>query len=305
MPVFTIPLTTLASSRLRCYAFGLCQRAVAVPRSERALPGLLLHLLRIDVELFHVLLDHRSFGVADIPLAVVHFLAQLVGYYAKRGLVAGEVRAGESLRAVAVIDQADSTQIFQGDDEPRVKVRTIGRLERVVEGQIERIDDAGRRVLRHPLLGIGGGGQSRTDPVDQTGTRAIERVFEVWIRLPQDVQVRCTLNDPEVKEQAVQFGTTRSAMAVSHWRAHLEGAIAVIGNAPTALFALLEMIDQGGPMPAAVFAFPVGFVGAEESKAELIANPRGLNIVTLKGRRGGSAIAAAAFNAVLVGARDK
>ena len=123
--------------------------------------------------------------------------------------------------------------------------------------------------------------------------------------LPQDVQVRCTLNDPEVKEQAAQFGTTRSAMAVSHWRAHLEGAIAVIGNAPTALFALLEMIDQGGPMPAAVFAFPVGFVGAEESKAELIASPRGLNFVTLKGRRGGSAIAAAAFNAVLVGARDK
>ncbi len=123
--------------------------------------------------------------------------------------------------------------------------------------------------------------------------------------LPDGVEVRCTLNDPDVRARAQQLGTTRSATAVSLWREHLAGAVVIVGNAPTALFALLEMIDQGGPIPAAVFAFPVGFVGAEEAKAELIANPRSMSFVTLRGRRGGSAIAAAAFNAVLVGARDR
>lgn len=107
-----------------------------------------------------------------------------------------------------------------------------------------------------------------------------------------------TINDPAVLDLAKQLGTTRSAAAVELWRDRLAGAVVVIGNAPTALFHLLEMIDAGAPKPAAIIATPVGFVGAAESKAELAANPRGIPFITVRGRRGGSAIAAAAFNAI-------
>ena len=86
------------------------------------------------------------------------------------------------------------------------------------------------------------------------------------------------------------------------WRDQLDGAVVVIGNAPTALFALLELIDEGAPKPAAIVAFPVGFVGAAESKDELHANPRGIPYATLLGRKGGSAMAAAAVNAMTRGA---
>ncbi len=122
---------------------------------------------------------------------------------------------------------------------------------------------------------------------------------------PHEMQICCTLRDPETKVRADKLSTTRSAAAVHAWIEHLAGAVVVIGNAPTALFALLELLDQGAPKPAAVFAFPVGFVGASESKEELINNPRDLNFVTVRGRRGGSAMASAAFNAVWVGAQDR
>lgn len=112
------------------------------------------------------------------------------------------------------------------------------------------------------------------------------------------LNVICTLNDPQAKTIGLQTGTTRSAAAVSLWQPYLEGALVVIGNAPTALFALLEMIDAGGPRPAAIAAFPVGFVGAAESKAELHANPRSIPYATLLGRKGGSAMAAAVVNAL-------
>ncbi len=112
----------------------------------------------------------------------------------------------------------------------------------------------------------------------------------------------CTLNDPRAREISLATGNTRSAAAVELWREHLEGAIAVIGNAPTALFALLEMIDAGGPRPAAIVGFPVGFVGAAESKDELHANPRGIAYATVLGRRGGSAMAASVINALTRGA---
>jgi len=115
-------------------------------------------------------------------------------------------------------------------------------------------------------------------------------------RLPSGVQVKCTIDALETAARAAALGTTRSAAAVDLW--DVEGAVVAIGNAPTALFRLLENIDAGGKRPAAVFAFPVGFVGAEESKAELVANPRGLEFATLPGRRGGSAMAAAAINAI-------
>jgi precorrin-8X/cobalt-precorrin-8 methylmutase len=116
--------------------------------------------------------------------------------------------------------------------------------------------------------------------------------------IDKTLKVICTLNDPRAKETGLRTGTTRSAAAVELWRPHLDGALAVIGNAPTALFALLEMIDAGGPRPAAIAAFPVGFVGAAEAKAELHSNPRGIPYATLLGRKGGSAMAAAAVNAL-------
>jgi precorrin-8X/cobalt-precorrin-8 methylmutase len=110
-----------------------------------------------------------------------------------------------------------------------------------------------------------------------------------------------TLNDPAVPELARRLGTTRSAAAVELWRDRLAGAVVVIGNAPTALFHLLELLDAGAPKPAAIIATPVGFVGAEEAKAELDLDTRGVPFITLLGRRGGSAIAAAALNAIARG----
>ena len=115
-------------------------------------------------------------------------------------------------------------------------------------------------------------------------------------------RILCTLNDPRAREIGLATGNTRSAAAVELWREHLDGAIAVIGNAPTALFALLEMIDAGAAKPAAIVGFPVGFVGAVESKEELHAHPRGIPYATLLGRRGGSAMAASVVNALTRGA---
>ncbi|MEP0917381.1 precorrin-8X methylmutase [Leptolyngbya sp. DQ-M1] len=117
-------------------------------------------------------------------------------------------------------------------------------------------------------------------------------------RLPVDNQVVCTLNDLMVPELARSINNTRSAAALELWKPILGGAVVAIGNAPTALFRLLELLDEGAPKPALILGFPVGFVGAAESKAELAANSRGVPFITLHGRRGGSAIAAAAVNAL-------
>ncbi|MNF54504.1 Precorrin-8X methylmutase [compost metagenome] len=117
-------------------------------------------------------------------------------------------------------------------------------------------------------------------------------------RLSADNRVICTLNDPGVPELARKLGNTRSAVALEHWREHLEGSVVVIGNAPTALFYLLEMLDAGAPKPALILGFPVGFVGAAESKDMLAADSRGVPYVIVRGRRGGSAMAAAAVNAL-------
>jgi precorrin-8X/cobalt-precorrin-8 methylmutase len=119
--------------------------------------------------------------------------------------------------------------------------------------------------------------------------------------LPAGNEVIVTLNDAIVPDRAKAIGNTRSAAAVELWAEKLEGAVVAIGNAPTALFHLLELIDAGAPRPAIILGFPVGFVGAAESKAELVANPRGCNFVALRGRRGGSAIASAAVNALAAG----
>ncbi|MEU1183729.1 precorrin-8X methylmutase [Streptomyces sp. NPDC005820] len=117
-------------------------------------------------------------------------------------------------------------------------------------------------------------------------------------RLPAGNDVLCTLSDPAVPQLAAELGTTRSAAALELWRDRLEGAIVAVGNAPTALFRLLEMIEAGAPRPAAVIGVPVGFVGAAESKDALTTHPSGLEHLVVRGRRGGSAIAAAALNAI-------
>ena len=119
--------------------------------------------------------------------------------------------------------------------------------------------------------------------------------------LPAGNDVLVTLNDPSVPALAKEIGNTRSAAAVELWRDRIEGAVVVIGNAPTALFHLLELLDGGWPKPAVILGFPVGFVGAAESKAELAGNPRGCDFVALRGRRGGSAMASAAVNALAAG----
>ncbi len=117
-------------------------------------------------------------------------------------------------------------------------------------------------------------------------------------RLPNGNRVLCMLGEPTVSELAKSQNTTRSAAAVSLWPDHLQGAVVAIGNAPTALFRLLEGLAEGWPAPALILGFPVGFIGAAESKDALIDGAHGVPFVALRGRRGGSAMAAAAVNAL-------
>jgi precorrin-8X/cobalt-precorrin-8 methylmutase len=115
-------------------------------------------------------------------------------------------------------------------------------------------------------------------------------------RFPAANEVLCTLGDSAVPALAARLGTTRSAAALDLWLPRLAGAVVVIGNAPTALFRLLEMLEAGAPRPAAIIGMPVGFVGAAESKEALLAS--GLAAIVVRGRKGGSAMAAAAVNAL-------
>jgi precorrin-8X/cobalt-precorrin-8 methylmutase len=117
-------------------------------------------------------------------------------------------------------------------------------------------------------------------------------------RLPANNDVICTLNDPRTAALAEQNATTRSAAALDLWLDRLGGAVVAIGNAPTALFRLLDLIDAGAPKPAAILGIPVGFVGATEAKAALAGNPRGVPFLVVRGRMGGSAMTAAAVNAL-------
>ena len=117
-------------------------------------------------------------------------------------------------------------------------------------------------------------------------------------RLSAGNQIICTLGSAEVPAIAQQIGNTRSAAALDLWLPVLEGSVVVIGNAPTALFRLLEMLDAGAPKPALILGFPVGYVGAAESKDELAANSRGVPFIAVRGRKGGSAMAVAALNAL-------
>ncbi|HUT49716.1 MAG TPA: precorrin-8X methylmutase [Alphaproteobacteria bacterium] len=160
-------------------------------------------------------------------------------------------------------------------------------------GMVEIVDD----------LAFGGGDVAGAATAALTNSAPIlcdaRMVAEGVIRsaLPADSDVVCTLHEVD-QAKARELGTTRSAAAVDLWADRLGGAVVAIGNAPTALFRLLEMLQDGAAKPAAIFAFPVGFVGAAESKDALIEANTGVPYLTLRGRRGGSAMAAAAVNAV-------
>jgi precorrin-8X/cobalt-precorrin-8 methylmutase len=121
-------------------------------------------------------------------------------------------------------------------------------------------------------------------------------------RLPADNEVVSLVADARAADLAADMDTTRSAAGVQLWADRLSGAVLAIGNAPTALFRLLELVDDGAPAPAAVLGGPVGFVGSAQSKQELIDRPRGMSYLVVTGRRGGSAMAAAAVNAIASGA---
>ncbi|MEM1040144.1 MAG: precorrin-8X methylmutase [Pseudomonadota bacterium] len=119
--------------------------------------------------------------------------------------------------------------------------------------------------------------------------------------LPSNNEVVCTLNDPRVADHAMAIGNTRSAAAVDFWDNRLGGSVVAVGNAPTALFRLLEAVAEGGPKPALIIGIPVGFVGAVESKQALATFGSDLNFITVHGRRGGSAMASAVVNALAGG----
>jgi precorrin-8X/cobalt-precorrin-8 methylmutase len=160
-------------------------------------------------------------------------------------------------------------------------------------GLVEAIDDL--------VFSRGAGAAGRKALLDGAPILCDSRMVAEGItrtRLPTDNTVLCTLRDPAVPDLAKHLGTTRSAAALELWRPLLGGSVVAIGNAPTALFRLLELLDAGASKPALVIGFPVGFVGAAESKAALAENNHGVPFVILKGRRGGSAMTAAAVNAL-------
>ena len=172
------------------------------------------------------------------------------------------------------------------EDVARVAVRMIHAC-----GMVDLVDDIGFSpgvvtAARKALLG----GAPILCDAEMVASGVTRR------RLPAGNEVVCTLRDPSVPELAARLGTTRSAAALDLWGERLAGSVVAIGNAPTALFRLLELIDAGAPRPAAVLGIPVGFVGAAESKEALAGS--GLEHLIVRGRRGGSAITAAAVNAL-------
>ena len=172
------------------------------------------------------------------------------------------------------------------DDVARVAVRMIHAC-----GQVDLVEDIAwsPAVVERARAALDAGAPVLCD-VQMVASGVTRR------RLPKDNDVVCTLNDPRTPALAADLGTTRTAAALELWRDRLDGAVVAIGNAPTALFHLLEMVAAGAPRPAAVVGIPVGFIGAVESKDALTASD--LEHLVVRGRRGGSAITAAAVNAI-------
>jgi precorrin-8X/cobalt-precorrin-8 methylmutase len=198
------------------------------------------------------------------------------------------VRDGAEIyrRSFAIIRAEADLARFDEDEEP-VAVRIIHAC-----GQVEAAHDLafGPGAARAAKAALEAGAPILCD--SQMVASGITRA-----RLPASNKVICTLSDPRVPKLAAELGNTRSAAAVELWREMIEGSLVVIGNAPTVLFYLLDRMDAGWPAPAAVIGMPVGFVGAAESKDALMAYGR-LPFLVIRGRRGGSAMAAATVNAL-------
>jgi precorrin-8X/cobalt-precorrin-8 methylmutase len=188
-------------------------------------------------------------------------------------------------RSFATI-RAEADLSLLPDDVARVAVRMIHAC-----GQVDLVDDLAFSpdVVRRAREALDAGAPVLCD-AEMVASGITRR------RLPKDNDVVCSLNDPRTPGLAADLGTTRTAAALELWRDRLAGAVVAIGNAPTALFHLLELVEAGGPRPAAVLGIPVGFVGAVESKEALVASD--LEFLVVRGRRGGSAITAAAVNAI-------
>ncbi|MEO9325298.1 precorrin-8X methylmutase [Nocardioides sp. C4-1] len=186
--------------------------------------------------------------------------------------------------------EADLSSIPAGAEQ--VAVRMIHG-----SGQVDLVRD----LVVHPRLGEAGRAALAAGAPVITDARMVAVGITAG-RLPAGNEVMCFLNDERVPALAQQWATTRSAAAVSLWEPHLEGAVVAIGNAPTALFHLMEMLVDGAPRPAAIIGCPVGFIGAAESKEALaaLADTHGVDVpfVTVRGRRGGSAMTSSAVNAL-------
>lgn len=196
--------------------------------------------------------------------------------------------AGEIYRQSFATIRAEADLSRFPEDVARVVVRlihTCGLVE--VTEHISYTDDVVSRA--HAALAAGAPVLCDSSMVAAGITKA---------RLPAGNDVVSLVADPRAADLAARMGSTRSAAGVDLWADQLGGAVLAIGNAPTALFRLLELIDDGAPTPAAVLGGPVGFVGSAQSKQELIARPRGMAYLVVTGRRGGSAMAAAAVNAI-------
>jgi precorrin-8X/cobalt-precorrin-8 methylmutase len=199
------------------------------------------------------------------------------------------LREGSAIyeRSFAIIRSEADLSSFS-DDEAEVVVRMIHACG-VVDAA--RYVEFGNDLVAGARTALAGGAPILCDA--EMVAHGITRA-----RLPAKNDVICSLRDARVPRLAQQLGTTRSAAALELWADRLAGAVVAIGNAPTALFRLLELFDAGAPRPAAVIGIPVGFVGAAESKDALAANRLGLPYLVVRGRMGGSAMTAAAVNAL-------
>lgn len=189
-------------------------------------------------------------------------------------------------RSFAIIRAEADLARFSAEEEP-VAVRIIHACGQVEAARDLAFSPGAAQVAREAL--------ERGAPILCDSQMVASGVTRA--RLPADNQVICTLADPRVPELAAERENTRSAVAVELWEPLIEGSLVAIGNAPTALFHLLDLIDAGWPKPAAIIGMPVGFVGAVESKEALIADGR-VPYLVIRGRRGGSAMTAATINAL-------
>jgi precorrin-8X/cobalt-precorrin-8 methylmutase len=202
---------------------------------------------------------------------------------------AGYIKDGTAIyeRSFAIIRAEADLSRFSAE-EADVAVRMIHAC-----GQVAVAQDI---IFSPSLVAAARGALQRGAPILCDAQMVAQGVTRA--RLPANNEVICTLRDQRVAGLAAEMGTTRSAAALELWRDRLQGAVVAIGNAPTALFRLLEMLDEGTPKPAAILGIPVGFVGAAESKEALAQNHHDVPYLIVRGRMGGSAMTAAAINAL-------